>query len=57
VTPSEADLLATRLARLQAIVQALQEECALSIDTRRKFDNLRSELDEIRRRLRVITLP
>jgi hypothetical protein len=50
--PSEADLLAARLARMKALLDALEDACAESAEHRELFLKLRSEMEAARTALR-----
>lgn len=54
---SEPELLVARLARVKALLDALEGEYAGSVETRQQFEHVRRELDAIRERLRIIDVP
>jgi hypothetical protein len=53
MAPSEADLLAARFARINALVKTLEDACSESAEQREIFVKLKQELDDTRRTLRV----
>ena len=55
--PTEAELLAGRLARLKPLIESLEAQCAQSEEAQTKFDKLKREMDDIRARIKVINLP
>lgn len=55
--PTEAEILEARFARMKAIIQSLENECAQSAEAQAKFDRLKAEMKAIRDRLEVINLP
>jgi hypothetical protein len=55
--PTEAELLAGRLARLKPLFESLEAQCAQSEEAQTKFDRLKREMDDIRARIKVIDLP
>jgi hypothetical protein len=53
MSPSEADLLAARFARINALLKTLEDACSESAEQRETFLKLKQELDDTRRTLRV----
>jgi hypothetical protein len=55
--PTEAEILAGRLARLKPLIESLEAECAQSEEAQVNFDKLKREMDDIRARIKIINLP
>jgi len=53
--PSEIEVLAARLTRMKALVEALEEECSSSEEQHQRFLKLKAELAAARLALKPLT--
>ena len=52
--PTEAEVVAARLARMKTLIDALEGECSASAEQHQRFLTLRGELDAARKALKLI---
>ena len=51
--PSESEILATRLARMKSLIEALEAACSQSSEQREMFVKLKQEMDAARAALKT----
>ena len=57
MAPSEAEILADRLAWIKALVESLEHECDASAAAREKFEQLKREMATVTTQLQIVQSP